>query len=68
MNAMPLDVYLVSTKDENTFLFRTESLFDALEMIRRQGLGTYLVLSQRTRHKRYYEVKVSGELVFREGK
>lgn len=65
MNA-PLDVFRIETNDANTFLFRTESLFDALEMMREQGLGTYLVLSLRTRRKRFYEVRADGELLFRE--
>jgi len=65
MNA-PLDVFLIETNDANKFLFRTESLFDAIEMIREHGLGSYLVFSQNSRRKRFYEVKAGGEVLFRE--
>ena len=65
----PLDVYrVVESNDVSKFLFRTDSLFDALELISKEGLGLYLVLSKNTQRKRLYEVMPSGELVFREQK
>jgi len=61
--ATPLDVFRVE-EDARLWLFKNNSLFDALDIIRGKGPGTYLVESQKSGLKRFYKVDVYGKLSF----
>lgn len=55
----PLDVFAVK-RDESTWLGCTETLAQATELIRKAGVGSYFVYSQKTGHKTFYEVTTDG--------
>jgi len=55
----PLDVFSIRD-DKPTWLGPAESLEQVLEIIRKNGAGSYLIFSQKTRHKARYEVDTNG--------
>jgi hypothetical protein len=57
----PLDVYSVRT-DETSWLGPADSLEKALEIARQTGAGSYLIFSQTTGHKNFYEVDPNGTI------
>jgi len=57
----PLDVFSVK-KSEPTWLGAAETLPQALEKVRQNGVGSYFVFSQKTGHKTTYEVGADGSV------
>jgi hypothetical protein len=55
----PLDVFAVKNGEPN-WLGCAESLPQAMELLRNTGSGSYLVFSQQTGHKNFYEVSTEG--------
>lgn len=58
----PLDVFAVENGEPATWLGCAETLAQATELLRKAGVGSYLVFSQHTGHKNLYEVTTDGVL------
>jgi hypothetical protein len=58
----PLDVFAV-TNGEPKWLGCAETLAKALQLVRDHGTGSYVVYSQQTGHKNFYEVMPTGNIV-----
>ena len=56
----PLDVFSVKHGGEPLWLGSAETLAQAVELIRSSGSGSYMVFSQTTAHKNFYEVSATG--------
>jgi hypothetical protein len=60
-----LDVFAVreiEVEIEPDWLGCTESLAEALQLIRRTGPGSYFVSYQKTEHKSFYKVSLDGSI------
>jgi hypothetical protein len=60
----PLDVFLLDSNDVGVSINSVDSLLEALNVIRKQGKGEYVVYSQKTGRRRFYEVTGEGKFVF----
>jgi hypothetical protein len=58
--AAPWDVFSVKQGQEPKWLGSTESLAEAVELIRGSGAGSYVVFSQQTGNKNFFEVSPAG--------
>jgi len=59
-----LDVFRIDENKVRRWLFKTNSLFDALSILRGKGPGTYLIMSEKTRRERFYVVHGDGNVTF----
>jgi len=64
MSTIQLDVFRIDENEAKQWLFKTDSLFDALSVLRGKGPGKYLILSEKTRRKRFYVVHEDGNVIF----
>jgi hypothetical protein len=55
----PLDVFAVHGS-EPKWLGEAGTLAEAIELIRKTGVGSYFVYSQTTQHKNFYNVSSDG--------
>jgi len=62
----PLDVIRLDSNDVGMWISTADSLLEALKVIRREGFGEYVILSQKSGRRRFYEVSENGNIVFRE--
>ena len=61
-----LDVIRLGSNDVGVCISAVNSLLEALNVIRQEGRGEYLVYSRKSGCRRYYEVTGHGNIVFRE--
>jgi hypothetical protein len=61
-----LDVIRLGSNDVGVCISAVNSLLEALKIIRQEGRGEYLVYSQKSGRRRFYEVTEHGNIVFRE--
>ena len=61
-----LDVFLLDSNSNEVGVCITsvDSLFDALNVICKRGCGEYIVYSQKSGRRRFYEVDGDGKIVF----
>jgi len=59
----PLDVFRLGSNDVGVLIISVDSLVEALNVIRKKGDGEYVVYSQKTRRRRFYEVTREGKIV-----
>jgi hypothetical protein len=64
MSATQLDVFRVDESEAKLWLFKTDSLFDAMSKLRGKEPGKYLILSEETRRKQFYVVHKDGNVTF----
>ena len=57
----PLDVFSIRT-NEFSWLGPAKTLIQALEVIRQNGAGSYLIFSHQTGHKTMYQVDEHGSV------
>jgi len=62
----PFDVFRVEPNKTTVWIAVADSIFQGLEAIRKSGSGKYLIYSQETASKRFYEVTADGKVVFTE--
>ena len=64
--AAALDVFRLNSRDLGVSISSVNSLLEAFKVIRQQGRGEYIVYSQKSGRRRFYEVTEKGNIVFRE--
>ena len=60
----PLDVFRLNSNDVGGCITTVDSLLEALNAVRKRGRGEYIVYSQKTGRRRFYEVAGDGRIVF----
>lgn len=60
----PLDVFRLHSNYVGVWIASAGSLLEALKVICNKGCGEYIVYSQKTERRRFYEVNGDGKIVF----
>ena len=62
MNA-PLDVFRLHSNDVGVWILSVDSLVEALNVMCKKGCGQYIVYSQKTGRRRFYNVNWDRKIV-----
>jgi len=62
----PLDVFRIDNRQVSSWIAKTTSLLDAIEIVKKRGPGRYLIFSEKSECRRLYEVKDDGHVAFKQ--